>query len=84
MWRPMELDMARRRYGLTNGLMVRRELSSEIALRAFNISITTRTDRDKVDAFTFPSTKYLHGSFCKSIPSIKLAGANSSLVQVGH
>jgi hypothetical protein len=47
-----------------------------MALSALSISTTTRTERDRVDALTLPSTKYLQGSFCKSIPSIKLAGAN--------
>lgn len=68
----------------TNGFMVTSELSSEIALRAFSISITTSTDRDRVEALTFPSVKYLHGSWLRSSSGMKLAGENSSLVHVGH
>lgn len=45
------------------GDMVRRELSSEIAFSAFNISITTSTDRLKVDALILPEVKYEHGFF---------------------
>jgi len=55
-----------------------------MALRAFNISITTSTDNERVEALTFPSVKYLQGSFDKSSSGIKLAGENSSFVQVGH
>jgi hypothetical protein len=69
---------------LTNGLAVKSELSSEIALRAFNISIITRTESERVEALTFPSVKYLHGSAYKSSPSTKLTGAKSSFDQVGH
>lgn len=76
MWRPTAHAMAKSKYTLTNGLMVKSELSSEIALRALSISIITRTDRDRVDAFTFPSVKYLHGSCERSIPSTKLTGLN--------
>ena len=49
--------MAKRRYGLTNGDMVRSELSSEMAFSALSISITTSTERDRVDALIVPSVK---------------------------
>ena len=68
----------------TNGFIVSSELSSEIAFRAFSISITTRTESDKVDALIFPSVKYLHGSAYKSSSGMKFTGLNSSLVQFGH
>lgn len=57
-WRPIDPAIASKRYGFTNGLIVRSELSSDIALSALSISITTKTDKDKVDAFTLPETKY--------------------------
>jgi hypothetical protein len=53
--------MAKRRYGLSQIPDSRRELSSEIALRAFNISISTRTESDKVEALILPYVKYEHG-----------------------
>lgn len=53
-WRPMDQLMAKRSHGLTNGLIVSKELSSEMALRALSISITTKTDSDRVDALIFP------------------------------
>jgi len=64
--------------------MVSRELSSEMAFKAFNISMTTSTERDSVEAFTLPDTKYSHGFLVRSNPSIKLAGVNSSLDHLGH
>jgi hypothetical protein len=84
MWRPIEAKIAKIKYGLMNGDIVSSELSSEIALSAFNISITTRTERDRVDAFIFPDVKYEHGLFAKSCPSIKLTGENSSFGHDGH
>lgn len=56
-WRPMDHVMARRRYGLTNGDMVNRELSSEMAFKALSISMTTRTESERVEALTFPVVK---------------------------
>jgi hypothetical protein len=50
--------MASKRYGFMKGDIVNRELSSDMAFNAFNISITTKTLRDKVLAFTFPAVKY--------------------------
>lgn len=76
--------MANKRYGFIRGDIVNRELSSEIAFNAFNISITTKTLRDKVLAFTFPAVKYWHGFLTKSKPSMKLAGANSAAGQAGQ
>ena len=73
-WEPIEAAIASNKYGLTNGLIVKRESSSDIAFKALNISITTNTDNERVDAFTFPVVKYKQGFFCKSIPSIKLTG----------
>ena len=71
-WRRMEEAMARMRYGFTNGVMVSSELSSEMALSALSISITTRTERESVEALTLPLVKYSHGAADKSIPSTKL------------
>jgi hypothetical protein len=42
---------------LTNGLIVSKLLSSEIAFKALSISIMTRTERDRVDALTLPAWK---------------------------
>jgi len=53
----IELRIAAINQKFTNGVIVSRLLSYEIALSALSISITTRTDRLKVDALTLPSTK---------------------------
>jgi len=53
--------MANMSVGLASGPTVNKELSSDKAFNALNISITTRTVNDKVDAFYFPKVKYLHG-----------------------
>lgn len=81
---PIEAAIANNKYGLTSGLILNNDSSSEIAFKAFNISITTRTDRDSVDAFTFPIVKYKQGLLCKSTPSIKLTGWKLSFGQDGH
>ena len=60
-WSTIELAMAAINHGFTIGVIVNSELSSEIAFRAFSISITTSTDRERVEALTLPSVKYLHG-----------------------
>lgn len=49
--------MASKRYGFINIVITKRELSSDMALSAFNISITTKTLRDRVLAFTLPTVK---------------------------
>ena len=71
-WAPIEAAIAKSKYGFTSGLILNKESSSDIAFNALNISITTRTDNDNVEAFTFPIVKYKHGFFYKSIPSMKL------------
>lgn len=58
-WSPNDTAMATRRYGLTNGVIVKRERSSEIALRALNISMVTSTESDSVEAFTCTIDKAL-------------------------
>jgi len=73
-WSPMETAIATMRYGLTNGCITNKELSSEIAFNALSISITTKTESDRVDALTLPTVKYVHGFWEKSRPSIKLTG----------
>jgi hypothetical protein len=45
-----------------------------MAFKALNISITTKTDNESVDAFTFPVVKYKQGFFYKSTPSMKFTG----------
>lgn len=65
--------IARIRYGLIHGGIVIKELSSESAFNALNISITTRTERLKVLALTFPLVKYSQGFAEKSNPP-KLLG----------
>jgi len=47
--------------GFRNGPTVRSELSSDKALKALNISITTNTVKERVEAFYFPNVKYLQG-----------------------
>jgi hypothetical protein len=61
--------------------MTNRELSSERALRALSISITTNTERLRVLALTLPLVKYSHGFFEKSIPK---NGAAVNPSQLGH
>ena len=46
---------------MMNGLMVNKELSSEMAFRAFSISITTSTESDRVEALILPCVKYEQG-----------------------
>lgn len=41
----------------TKGVILSRELSSEMAFSALSISIKTNTDRLRVDAFTLPYMK---------------------------
>jgi len=52
--------MANNNRGLAKNPIVRIELSSERALTAFNISMTTKTLNDKVDGFYLPQLKYSH------------------------
>lgn len=56
-WRAMEPQIAKIKYGFTKGVWDKRELSSEIAFRALSISITTKTERESVEALTLPLTK---------------------------
>lgn len=49
--------MASNRRGLQNSPMERIEESSERALRALSISIITKTERDRVEAFYLPHMK---------------------------
>ena len=74
--------IARMRYGLIQGGITNSELSSDSAFRALSISITTKTESDKVHAFTFPLVKYSQGLAVKSSPS-KLATEKPSF-QEGH
>ena len=81
---PIEAAIANNKYGLTSGLILNKDSSSDIAFNAFNISMTTRTVKDNVEAFTFPIVKYKQGLLCKSIPSMKLTGWKVSFGQEGH
>ncbi|KAJ4833991.1 hypothetical protein Tsubulata_016522 [Turnera subulata] len=63
--KPNETDMARRSHGLTHGGITARLMSSERALRELNISIATKTERERVEALIFPERKYSHGSDSK-------------------
>ena len=51
---PMEKAIATSSQGLAHGGIVRREESSLRALSAFNISMTTRTERESVEAVDLP------------------------------
>jgi len=53
----MDPIMAKMRRGLANNPMVRRDESSDRALRALNISMMTSTERLSVDAFYLPHEK---------------------------
>ena len=54
------------KYGLTKIPVVNKDCSSEIALKALNISIITNTVKLRVLAFCFPQVKYKQGSYEKS------------------
>lgn len=56
-WKAREPAMASNRRGLQNSPMERIEESSERALRALSISIITKTERDRVEAFYLPHMK---------------------------
>lgn len=49
--------IATTKYGLAKGPIVSKDPSSERALRALNISITTKVVNDKVLGFYFPQLK---------------------------
>merc|ERR1719263_1876127 len=68
-WRPKETNIASRSHGLAHGGIWRREPSSERALRALSISMTTRTEREKVEAVALPLVKYSHGLAERSMPT---------------
>lgn len=57
----MDIPIANMRVGFASGPTVNKELSSDKAFNELNISMTTRTVSDSVDAFYFPKVKYLHG-----------------------
>jgi len=57
----IEIKTAPIKDGLVKGLTYNKEPSSDKALKALNISINTRTVKDKVEAFYFPTVKYLQG-----------------------
>lgn len=54
----MDIDIATKRRGLAKIPTVKMEDSSDKALRALNISIITKTVKDKVEAFYLPQVKY--------------------------
>jgi hypothetical protein len=51
----METQMATSRYGFVQGGMTSSEQSSDSAFRAFSISMTTITLRDRVMALVLPT-----------------------------
>lgn len=53
--------MAKRSHGLTQGGIVNKLPSSERALSELNISMATKTERERVEALIFPDWKYSHG-----------------------
>lgn len=55
--KPNETDIARRSHGLTQGGIVSRLVSSDKAFNELNISIATKTERERVVAFTLPDLK---------------------------
>lgn len=59
--------MAISKRGFENIPTLKMEESSLNAFIALNISIITKTVRDKVDAVFFPTVKYKHGSFSNSV-----------------
>jgi len=79
----IEPAIAKMRYGLIQGGITISELSSDRAFNAFIISITTKTERDSVEAFTLPLVKYSHGFLVKSKLS-KLLGVKLPFGHAGH
>lgn len=53
--RPNEMNIASSSHGFAQGGMCNSDPSSDRALRAFNISMVTKTDSDRVEAFFFPT-----------------------------
>ena len=56
-WRSIEPEIAINNHGLTQKPTTNKDESSLKAFNAFNISITTNTDNDKVEAFCLPRMK---------------------------
>lgn len=83
MWLPIEPIIAKINQGLIQGGITNNELSSDRAFKAFSISITTRTDKLRVLAFTFPLVKYSQGFLEKSNPS-KLVTLKEPVGHEGH
>ena len=54
-WRPKDKAIAPSSHGFRVGGTVSRELSSDRAFRALNISMATSTDSERVDAFALPA-----------------------------
>ena len=54
---PKDTSMAKSKYGLRHGGICTSEPSSDNALSALNISMATRTVKDKVEAFILPPSK---------------------------
>lgn len=59
------MDMAKSSHGFTHGGIDNKLESSERAFRELNISMATKTERERVVALTFPYWKYSHGSLSK-------------------
>lgn len=55
------MKIATNNQGLAKIPIVRIDESSLRAFKALNISITTRTVRERVEAFCLPTVKYEHG-----------------------
>ena len=55
--KPNDTNIAMSKYGLIQGGEVNKLASSLSAFNALNISIVTKTDKDNVEAFAFPSLK---------------------------
>jgi len=56
-WRVMERKIATNNHGLANKPIVKIEESSLKAFKALNISMTTRTVKERVEAFCLPTVK---------------------------
>lgn len=62
----IDIAIATSKYGLANNPITNIDPSSDNAFKALNISIMTKTERLRVDAFYLPQEKYKHGSLEKS------------------
>jgi len=65
-WRETDPAIAIKRKGLQKIPILNKEVSSLKAFKAFNISIITKTVKERVEAVDLPQVKYKQGSSLNS------------------